>query len=297
MTMEDIKLEKRGCGTSPELQVLVALRCWGRREAQDDAAELHGLTQPTVSRICARVARALARHAREKIKMPSNLSEEQEVMREFKAIKNFPGIIGAIDGTHIKIKKTGGSLAQYYINRKGYYSLNIQVVCDANLKIRDIVARWRGSTHDCRIFNESNIKERFENKDFRGRLLGDSGYKLQPYLFTPLLRPQSEKEIKYNKAHIATRNTVERCFGVWKQRFRCLLDGLTVSLENGKTLIIALAVLHNIAVEEKDTTPDDSNIDVTIDIQNIMEENQNNWTEQQDTRSKIILNSFIQKHF
>lgn len=93
---------------------------------------MHGLTQATVSRICARVSRALAFQARHKITMPKSLVEEQEVMRGFKSIRNFPGVIGAIDGTHIKIKKTGGDLAQYYINRKGYYSLNVQVLFPFN---------------------------------------------------------------------------------------------------------------------------------------------------------------------
>lgn len=114
------------------------------------------------------------------------------------------------------------------------------------------MARWRGSTHDSRIFNESRLKRRFETQLFKGRLLGDSGYKLTPYLFTPILRPQNVKEIAYNKAHISTRNTIERCFGVWKQRFRCLLDGVTVSLTNAKVLVVALAILHNIALEQND---------------------------------------------
>lgn len=93
---------------------------------------MHGLTQPTVSRICSRVAHALARHAKNIIKMPSSLEEEALIMRDFRAIRNFPGIIGAIDGTHVRIKKTGGDLAQYYINRKGYYSLNVQVSSISN---------------------------------------------------------------------------------------------------------------------------------------------------------------------
>lgn len=59
--------------------------------------------------------------------MPTSLEEEAMTIREFRDIRNFPGVIGAIDGTHIRIKKTGGELAQYYINRKGYYSLNVQV--------------------------------------------------------------------------------------------------------------------------------------------------------------------------
>ncbi|KAF9416012.1 hypothetical protein HW555_006535 [Spodoptera exigua] len=56
-------------------------------------------------------------------------------------------------------------------------------------------------------------------------------------------------EEEYNKSHILTRNTIERCFGVWKQRFRCLLHGFSVSLENAKLYIVALAVLHNFATK------------------------------------------------
>lgn len=127
MVQEELQLDSRGYGTSPQLQVLVALRCWARGEVQDDSGDLLGISQPTVSRVCARVARALARCASHIIKMPTNIAEQEKVIRDFKSIRNFPGVIGAIDCTHIRIKKTGGSLAQYYINRKGYYSLNIQV--------------------------------------------------------------------------------------------------------------------------------------------------------------------------
>ncbi|XP_037940063.1 putative nuclease HARBI1 [Teleopsis dalmanni] len=110
--------------------------------------------------------------------MPESLIEEEANMKSFKRKKNFPNVIGAIDCTHIKIKKVGGDISQYYINRKGYYSLNVQVVCDANLKICNVVARWRGNTHDCRIFDESIFKEQLEAGKFKGRLVGDSGYKL-----------------------------------------------------------------------------------------------------------------------
>lgn len=59
--------------------------------------------------------------------MPSTIEEHERIINEFNMIKNFPGVIGAIDCTHIKIKKTGGNHAQFYINRKGSYSLNVQV--------------------------------------------------------------------------------------------------------------------------------------------------------------------------
>lgn len=96
-------------------------------QVQEDAGDHHGLSQATTSRICARVAKALARHSASYIKMPNTLAEEQLTMREFYDIRSFPSVIGCIDCTHIKIRKCGGDAAQYYINRKGYYSLNVQV--------------------------------------------------------------------------------------------------------------------------------------------------------------------------
>ncbi|KAJ8720937.1 hypothetical protein PYW08_006402 [Mythimna loreyi] len=141
-----------------------------------------------------------------------------------------------------------------------------EVVSNANLEIMDIVAHWRGSTHDSRIFNECRLKQRFEQAEFKGRLLGDSGYACTPYLFTPVLHPTTEKEELYNRAHIRTRNVVERCFGLWKQRFRCLLRGFTTKLENTKMYIVALAVLHNIAMHRQDiieVVEDDDTVPVT----------------------------------
>lgn len=42
-------------------------------------------------------------------------------------------------------------------------------------------------------------------------------------------------------------------------RFRCLLHGFSVSLENAKLYIVALAILHNIAIDIKE------DLDVTFD--------------------------------
>ena len=64
---------------------------------------------------------------------------------------------------------------------------------------------------------------------------------------TPILNPQNAAERRYNYAHIRTRNTVERLFGVWKRRFSCLETGLRVKKETALVIIVATAVLHNVA--------------------------------------------------
>lgn len=66
---------------------------------------------------------------------------------------------------------------------------------DANLKICDIVARWPGATHDQTIFNNSKIKQRFEDGVFKDSIIvGDSGYAVMSYLIPPLTHPLREEE-------------------------------------------------------------------------------------------------------
>ena len=76
--------------------------------------------------------------------------------------------------------------------------MNVQAVCSHDLKFTNIVARWPGSVHDSRIFRNSRLWAKFENHDFNGILVGDSGYALKPYLLTPILNPQTPPERRYN---------------------------------------------------------------------------------------------------
>jgi hypothetical protein len=85
--------------------------------------------------------------------MPTNQAELHTIMQGFYGIANFPNIVGAIDGTHVRIKSP--STDEYlYVNRKNYHSINVQGVCD-----RQIGNGW---------------------------LIGDSGYPLRTWLLTPV---------------------------------------------------------------------------------------------------------------
>ncbi|XP_023934425.2 putative nuclease HARBI1 [Bicyclus anynana] len=256
MVKNDLSGDSRGGLIPPHLKVLTALRTWVSGEIQDDAGDLNGMSQATVSRVCKQVALALVAKRAEWIHMPHSEIEQDNVIAGFFSICGFRQVIGAIDCTHIRILKVGGNVGQYYINRKGYSSINVQVVSNANLEIMDIVARWCGSTHDSRIFNESPLKQRFEQSEFKGRLLGDSGFACTSYLFTPISQPNTEKEEMYNIAHSKTHNTVERCIKVWKQRFKSLLQGFKTKLDNTKVYIVALAILHNIAIQRQEQLDD-----------------------------------------
>lgn len=150
-------------------------------------------------------------------------------------------------------------------NRKGYFSINVQTVSSDNLKILDIVARWPGSAHDQHIYDNSSLKRRFLNNEFGNALLvGDSGYTNTNHLITPLLNATTEVEELYNEAVIRTRNPVERQYGVWKRRFPVLATKLRLKLATSLKVIVATAILHNVAIEQREgeQPPDDPELQV-----------------------------------
>ena len=124
---------------------------------------------------------------------------------KFHLLGGFPNVIGCIDCTHIPIKSPGGDNGEVFRNRKGWMSLNVQVVGGPNYEIQDIVIRWPGSAHDSRIFDNSSLKIKMEEGLLKGYLLGDAGYMQTPYLFTPLRNPLTPGKLRYNKAHKTTK--------------------------------------------------------------------------------------------
>ncbi|ERL87295.1 hypothetical protein D910_04690 [Dendroctonus ponderosae] len=145
----------------------------------------------------------------------------------------------------------GGSDAEVFKYRKGYFSINVQAIGDAGLKLMNVVARWPGSTHDATIFNNSKVKHEFENNLFPDSVsLGDGGYNIRPYLLTPLQQPANRAEQLYNESHIRTRNIIERIFPVLAYGCRLKIDTVLI-------IIIATAVLHNICGEQNEEEPPD----------------------------------------
>ena len=133
-----------------------------------------------------------------------------------------PNFVVAINCTHLHILSPGVDQAEFYRNRKEFISINDQVIDDVNILVRNIVARWPGSTHDSRIFDYRVIAEQFENNEIDGVLVGDNGYPLKAYLLTPLFYPTTPVQWRYYFAHCKTREKIENLFGVFKSRFPCL---------------------------------------------------------------------------
>ncbi|XP_046407808.1 putative nuclease HARBI1 [Ischnura elegans] len=172
----------------------------------------------------------------------------------------FPGVIGVVDCTHVAIVAPPHNHPVFkekdYFNHKRYHSLNVQVVCDTDLKITNINSRYCGSTHDAYIISHSALKPALTQayERYNVWLLGDCGYPVAPWLMTPVpdyFAPNTPED-NFNRSLTRARSTVERCIGVLKSRWRCLLKHRVLHYLPDKVsrIVNSCAVLHNMCVEE-----------------------------------------------
>nr|CAI5817044.1 unnamed protein product [Callosobruchus analis] len=239
-------------------QVLIYLWYIGHQTASfRDVADRFNITISSLGRIVTRLTYFLSNLSPEVIKWPTE--DEKKNIEEHFRTQGFPNVIGAIDGTHIQIDRPEND-PESYINRKGYYSIQMQVVCDHTCKILDVFVGYPGSVHDSRVYRNSPLKQNLQQKCGRCFLLGDSGYPLENNLLTPykdrenLTRRQRNYNVKLSK----NRCVIEHCFGILKQKFRQLYH---IKLRNVRTIVHflrAACVLHNIALEDNFVMPDEA---------------------------------------
>ncbi|XP_034945948.1 protein ANTAGONIST OF LIKE HETEROCHROMATIN PROTEIN 1-like [Chelonus insularis] len=164
----------------------------------------------------------------------------------------FPGVIGAVDGMHVKICKPQINACNY-INRKGQYSIQTQVTCDHTLKFTHVYSGEVGSVHDFRFFGLSGLQSLCTPANFPGNthLLADKAYNLQPCVMVPYKNNHhlGAAEINYNRSHSSSRMMVERAIGMLKGRFRSLLDKLPIKRTDLiPYYIVSCCILHNICI-------------------------------------------------
>ena len=241
----DHELQCRKHAVPPLLQLLVCLRFFATGHFQRTDGDLLGISRQTTGEIIHRITRCLIRKKRTFLSFPQNLASTKG---QFYGIAQFPSVIRAIDCTHIPMASPGGESAEVFRNRKGWFSINVQAVCDARRCFTNVVARWPGSTHDSRIFDNSLLKDELERGKYDGLLLGDAVYVLRRYLLVPITAPVTPSEKRYNASHIKTRVRIEQAFGILKQRFRVFRTPLRTKLDHSLEIIVAVFCLHNFAI-------------------------------------------------
>lgn len=145
------------------LKLLTVLNFFATGSYQKSVGQSYNfsVSQPTVSKIIPEISVAIEEMAPQWIKFPNSFIEKREIKRRFMEASNFPGTIGAIDCTHVAIIAPSDE-EHNYLNRKGFHSKNVQIICDYNLRILNINAVYAGATHDSFIWRQSAVQRELE---------------------------------------------------------------------------------------------------------------------------------------
>ncbi|CAC5385229.1 HARBI1 [Mytilus coruscus] len=147
------KTKRNHALTVPQM-VMVTMRFLATGSFLQVVEDTIGLHKGTVSCIVSDVLTSLCNKRDEFIKWPRNVDETRG---DFYRLSGLPNILGAIDGTHVRIQAPSEDEPSF-VNRKGVHSVNVQAVCDARGNFTDINANWPGSSHDSHMFRTSQIR-------------------------------------------------------------------------------------------------------------------------------------------
>lgn len=133
---------------SVEKQLLITLWYLGSKDTTLQIADRFGVTEFSVIQSRRRIVRVIYDYLRSKIIAWPDANEIQYIKDQFVMKCGFPNVIGAVDGTHIRIPSPSDN-QEKYINRKGFHSIQLQVL---RIKLVDILM----AVHFC-IFLTINL--------------------------------------------------------------------------------------------------------------------------------------------
>ena len=174
---------------------------------------------------------------------------------------NFPHTCGALDGKHVAGKCPPKSGSQYF-NYKGFYSVVLMALVDAEYKFIWADVGGAGSASDAQIYNNAELKELVEDgtiiflapdplpKDYQDVpyfFIGDDAFALRETTMKPYsLRGLDNEERIFNYRISRDRRVVENAFGILANRFQVLLTTMQYHHSTVKVIVKACIVLHNL---------------------------------------------------
>lgn len=216
-------LTGRNHALGPHQQLEIALHWLGTGTQYHSIGDMHGVSKATVCRVVQKVVNAIDELVvPDIVRWPDNVGE---IVNGFSNIAGMPLVCGAVDGTLIKMDALQ-EFEPHYVDRHGNHSINVMLVCGANLQFFYVYADWPGSVSDARVLRNSGLHQRMQDgwRPFPGAvLLADSIYPLKNWLIPPIIQdPNDPAQRRFARAHKRTRRVIECAIGLMKEKFPCL---------------------------------------------------------------------------
>ena len=246
---EDTKFRK---AISEAERLAITLRLLATGDLQQTLSFSFRVGKATVSKIVAETSDAIYSVLKETYLSPPKTKEDWlRIAQEFEDKWNMPHSIGCIDGKHVRIEcpKLSGTL---YYNYKGFYSVVLMAVWDANYCFSLIDIGQYVSNNDSGVLAASKMGELFKDNemnlpssskisgsddfDFPYFPLGDEIFPLKPWLMRPFPgKSATEEERVYNYRQSRARRWIENAFGISSARWRIFQKRIRATMKDVKS--------------------------------------------------------------
>lgn len=98
------------------------------------------------------------------IKFPETLLKVNSSIATFADLTNLPNVMGAIDGSHVRVKAPNESAPDYF-GRYQQHDFIIQTSVDGRKIFMDFTCGFPWSMHDARVLRRSTIFQKAEQGD------------------------------------------------------------------------------------------------------------------------------------
>ena len=243
-------------------RLAVTLRFLATGDSQQSLSFSFRIGKATISKIISETCGAISKVLQEKyLSPPETAAEWLSISEQFKESWNMFHVIGCIDGKHIRVEcpKLSGTL---YYNYKGFFSIVLMAICDANYCFTMFDLGQYGSNNDSGVLANSEMGQMFDSyllnvpedskltenheETMPYFLLGDEIFPLKKWLMRPFPgKNATEEERIYNYRHSRARRCIENAFGILSARWRIFQKPIRASVDNVEKYTMACLSLHN----------------------------------------------------
>jgi hypothetical protein len=213
----------------PGLKVAITLRHLASGNTYRNMQYAWRVPHNTISVVVREVVRAIIEeYTDELLFCPTTEQGWRDLADQWYQRWNFPHTVGAIDGKHVACKAPRNSGSEFY-NYKGFYSVILFAMVDADYKFTYIDVSGNGSSSDAQIYNESDLQRGLDqnrirafpqpdplpndNQDMPYFIIGDDAFSLRTYLMKPYsTRNLTIEERIFNYRLSRARRVVENAF-------------------------------------------------------------------------------------
>lgn len=213
----------------------------------------------TISKIVREFCRLIWKVLRNECIPIPDKAKWKSIAQKFETVANFPNCLGAVDGKHVRIVHPLNSM---HINYKGYSSIVLMAVADAEYRFVYVDVGAYGKDCDSNVFQNCNLWKSIisggmdlpEDKCLPGAqnpqlphfLIGDDAFALHKHLIKPYGGHSLtvEKRI-FNYRVCKGRRYVECTFGILSNKWRIFHRAMNVNPTYATDIVNACVVLHN----------------------------------------------------